>query len=90
MTDPDRAPAPLMLQVTDEDLISIYLSGVSTGVGSALATWAKDLDDDAQTANASRLLSKMVRDPIAMEEVYNQIKEILEGEDSGPKAIKLY
>lgn len=63
-------------------LLDVYLSGIRTGIASAVVTFTGN--PEAADLYSSAVMAAMHRDRLSIEEARIQVAEILAGVDSGP------
>jgi hypothetical protein len=73
---------------TNERLLEIWLDGMASGIATEAMAHGATAYEAQRTAQAT--VAGISRDPIAREQLINEIHERLDGVDSGPKTVRVY
>lgn len=72
-----------------EALLPIYLDGFITGASSALLTCGPNIPEERRDEIADWLTQGISQDPALAETMREEIRERLQGADTGPKTLRL-
>ena len=74
-------------RLTGNDLVAIYLDGLTSGI--ATAAIRAGMDEPTADEWADESVKALLENPMALQAIKDQIRERLAGEDSGPFTMNL-